>query len=181
MLIDIVFIVLMVMALVKGYRKGAIIAVFSLVALVAGLAAAIKLSVVTAAWMKDSLNIGAKWLPVIAFAVVFVAVLLLVRLAAGMLEKTAELVMLGWANKLAGILLYIALYTVMLSVLLFYAEKVELIASGTIAASKVYGYIQPWGPKAMNAIGELIPVFKDMFIQLEDFFAGISDKIQPAL
>ena len=101
-------------------------------------------------------------------------------LGAGLLEKTAELALLGWANKLAGILLYIALYAVMLSVLLFYAEKVNLIAAGTIASSKAYGFIQPWGPKAMNAIGTLIPVFKDMFIQLEDFFAGISAEIRPS-
>ncbi len=180
MLIDIVFIVLMLIAIVKGYRKGAIIAIFSLLALIAGLAAAIKLSVITAAWMKDSLHIGARWLPVIAFAVVFTGVVLLVRLGAGLLQKTAELVMLGWANKIAGILLYIALYTVMLSVLLFYAEKVNLIAPGTIASSKAYGFIQPWGPKAMNTIGSLIPVFKDMFIQLEDFFARVPASIHPA-
>lgn len=180
MLIDIVFIVLMVIAIVKGYRKGAIIAVFSLIALMAGLAAAIKLSVVTAAWMKDSLHVGAKWLPVIAFAAVFIAVVLLVRLGAGLLEKTAELALLGWANKIAGMLLYIAVYTVMLSVLLFYAEKVSLVATGTIASSKVYSFIQPLGPRAMNAIGTMIPVFKDMFMQLEDFFAGISAEIHPA-
>lgn len=180
MLIDIVFTVLMLIAIVKGYRKGAIIAVFSLIAIIAGLAAAIKLSVVTAAWLKDSLHIGAKWLPVIAFAAVFIGVVLLVRLGAGLLEKTAELALLGWANKLAGILLYIALYTIMLSVLLFYAEKVNLIAADTISSSKAYGFIQPWGPKAMNAIGTLIPVFKDMFIQLEDFFAGVSDRIPAA-
>jgi membrane protein required for colicin V production len=64
--------------------------------------------------------------------------------------------------------------------LLFYAEKVHLVAAGTIAASKMYDFIQPWGPKAMNTIGTLIPVFKDMFIQLEDFFAGVSADIHPA-
>jgi membrane protein required for colicin V production len=179
MLIDIVFIVLLIIAIVKGYRKGVIIAVFSLFAIIAGLAAAIKLSLVTAYWMKDAIQVGAKWLPIIAFAVVFIVVVLLVRLGASLLEKTAELVLLGWVNKVAGIVLYIALYTVMLSVILFYAEKVNLIAESTIASSTTYGFIQPWGPKAMNAIGALIPVFKDMFIQLENFFAGISATIQP--
>ena len=179
MLIDIVFLVLLVMALVKGYQKGVIIAVFSLLAIVVGLAAAMKLSLVTAYWIKDGVEIGARWLPVLAFALVFVAVVLLVRLGAGLLQKTAELVLLGWVNKIAGILLYVALYTVILSVILFYAEKVHLIAAATVASSKTYGFIQPWGPKAINAIGALIPVFKDMFIQLENFFAGISATIPP--
>lgn len=174
MLIDIIFIVLLVIAIVKGYRKGFIIAVFSLLAIIIGLAAAIKLSVVTASWLKDSIHVAAKWLPVIAFAVVFIVVVLLVRLGAKALEKTAELVFLGWLNKLSGIILYIALYTVILSVLLFYAEKVNLVQPAAIASSKTYEFIKPWGPKAINAIGSLVPFFKDMFQQLEDFFSRLS-------
>jgi len=178
MLIDVIFIVLLIAAVVKGYRNGLIIAVFSLLALIIGIAAAIKLSVVTAHWLKDAINVAAKWLPVIAFAVVFIVVVLAVRLGAKALEKTAELAMLGWANKLGGIILYVVLYTLIFSVLLFYATKVGVLSKEAIAASKTYDYIIPWGPKAMNAIGALIPVFKDMFHQLEEFFAGISGKIQ---
>ncbi|HTE11157.1 MAG TPA: CvpA family protein [Chitinophagaceae bacterium] len=178
MLIDIIFIVLLVTAIVKGYSKGLIIAVFSLLALIIGLAAAIKLSLVTANWLKDAIHVAAKWLPVIAFAIVFIIVVLAVRLGARALEKTAELVLLGWLNKLGGIILYIVLYTLIFSVLLFYAEKVNLITPATIASSKTYEFIKPWGPKVMDGIGAIVPVFKDMFHQLEDFFAGISDKMQ---
>lgn len=178
MLIDIIFIVLLVTAIFKGYTKGFIIAIFSVLALIIGLAAAIKLSVITAAWLKDAVHIAAKWLPVIAFGLVFLIVVLLVRLGAKALQKTAEFALLGWVNKLAGILLYMALYTVILSVLLFYAEKVNIIEQNTIVSSKTYSFIKPWGPKAVNSIGTLVPFFKDMFHQLEDFFAGLSDKIQ---
>lgn len=177
MLIDIVFIVLVVVAIFKGYTKGFIIAVFSLLAIVAGLAAAMKLSVVTTRLLKDAVHVAAKWLPVIAFAVVFIIVVLLVRLGAIALQKTTELVMLGWVNKLAGIILYIALYTVIFSVLLFYAEKINLLGAPAIASSKTYVFIKPWGPRAIDAVAWLVPVFKDMFHQLEDFFAGLSNKI----
>ncbi|MFT3932010.1 MAG: CvpA family protein [Chitinophagaceae bacterium] len=176
MVIDIAFIVLLIIALVKGYTKGFIIAIFSLLALIIGLAAAMKLSVVTANWLKDTVNVGAKWLPIIAFAVVFIAVVLLVRLGAMALQKTAELVMLGWLNKLCGMLLYFILYTIILSVVLFYAEKINLLQPSVIANSKTYDFIKPWGPKAINAIGSLIPLFKDMFQQLEGFFAHMADK-----
>lgn len=178
MLIDIIFIVLLVIAIFKGYTKGFIIAVFSVLAIIIGLAAAMKLSVVTASWLKDAVHIAAKWLPVLAFAIVFLVVVLLVRLGANALQKATELVLLGWVNKLAGILLYVALYIVILSVLLFYAEKVNILTQNTIASSKTYSFIKPWGPKAVNSIGALLPFFKDMFHQLEDFFAGLSDKIQ---
>lgn len=178
MLIDIIFGVLLVAAIFKGYTRGFIIAVFSVLALVIGLAAAVKLSVVTASRLKDAVHIAAKWLPVVAFALVFILVVLLVRLGARALEKTIELALLGWLNKLAGILVYMVLYTVILSVLLFYAEKVNILTTGAIASSKTYSFIKPWGPKAIDLIGSLVPYFKDMFRQLEDFFAGLSDNLQ---
>lgn len=179
MLIDLVFVALLVMAVIKGYTKGFIIAIFSLVALIAGVAAAMKLSAVAASWLGSSIHAGARWLPVIAFILVFVAVALLVRLGAKAIEKTVELAMLGWANRLAGILLYIVLYMVVLSIALFYAEKIHLIADKTIADSKTYPFIQPWGPKAMEGLGRIVPFFSNMFHELETFFANVSGKIPP--
>ncbi len=176
MLIDIIFIVLLIAAIVKGYTKGFIIAVFSLLAIIIGITAAIKLSVVTAGWLKESIHVAAKWLPVISFALVFIVAVLLVRLGAKALEKTAEFVLLGWVNKLCGIVLYMVLYMVILSVLLFYAEKLDLLQPATIASSKTYSFIKPWAPKAINAIGSLIPLFKDMFQQLGDFFDNLAKK-----
>ncbi len=179
MLIDLVFVALLVMAVIKGYTKGFIIAIFSLVALIVGIAAAMKLSAVAASWLGSSIHAGTRWLPVIAFILVFVAVALLVRLGAKAIEKTVELAMLGWANRLAGILLYIVLYMVVLSIALFYAEKIHLIADKTIADSKTYPFIQPWGPKAMEGLGRIVPFFSNMFHELETFFAGVSGKIPP--
>ena len=179
MLIDLIFVVMLLWAVFKGYTKGFIIAVFSLLALVVGVAAAIKFSAVTASWLKSSIHAGTKWLPIIAFIGVFLVVVLLVRLGAKALEKTVELAMLGWANRLAGILLYIVLYMVLLSVGLFYAEKIHLIADKTIADSKTYPFIRPWGPRVVDGIGRVIPFFSNMFHELEAFFAHVSDKIPP--
>jgi membrane protein required for colicin V production len=174
MLIDIIFFVLLAVAIFKGFTKGLIIAVFSVFALIIGLAAALKLSVVTASRLKDAVHVASKWLPVISFVLVFLVVVLLVRLCARVIQKTTEWAFLGWANKLGGILLYMVLYTVILSVVLFYAEKLNIITAATIASSKTYSFIKPWGPKAINIIGALVPFFKDMFHQLEVFFDRFS-------
>lgn len=179
MIVDLVFIVLMVLALVKGYSRGFIVAFFSLVALIAGLAAAMKLSVVTAQWLKDSFHTGAaRWLPLLAFLLVFIAVALLVRLGATLLQKAVEMVWLGWVNKLAGILLYMLLYTIILSIFLFYIQKTGLISNDTLAASRVYPIINPWGPAVIDTLGKAIPVFKNMFKELEQFFAAIAGQVQ---
>ena len=86
--------------------------------------------------------------------------------------------MLGWLNRIGGIVLYALLYLIILSIFVFYAEKLQLLQPATIQSSVTYKFIQPWGPVVMDNIGRLIPAFKDMFTQLGDFFNSISNKIQ---
>jgi membrane protein required for colicin V production len=177
MLIDIIFAVAMAMAIIKGYQKGLVLAIFSIIAFVIGLAAALKLSATVAAYLKDGVNISAKWLPFIAFAVVFIVVVLLVRLGGRMIEKTLQLAMLGWLNRIGGIIIYAALYIMILSIFLFFAEKMQLLQPSTIESSLTYKFIQPWGPKVIDAFGKIIPIFKDLFTDLGNFFEALSNKI----
>ena len=177
MLIDFIFAVLMVIACIKGYRRGLILAVFSIVAFIIGLAAALKLSTVVADWMKDSVSVSAKWLPFISFVVVFFGVVLLVRWGGKLIEKSFQVVMLGWLNRLGGIVFYAALYIIIFSIFLFYAEKLQLMKPSVIESSVTYSFVQPWGPKVIDGFGTIIPVFKDMFSRLEEFFGGLSNKI----
>ena len=174
MIIDIIVLIMLVMAVIKGLRRGLIIAVFSILAFIAGIAAAMKLSVVVAGYLKDSVHVSAKWLPVLSFLLVFVGVVLLVRLVASILEKSIEMVLLGWVNKIGGIILYIVLYLFMLSVLLFFAQQVKLFSESTLQQSVTWSWIQPLGPWVINGFGKLIPVFKDMFTELSNFFAGLA-------
>jgi membrane protein required for colicin V production len=180
MILDIIVVVILILALIKGYRQGLIVALFSLVAFVIGLAAAIKLSVVAAGYIGKAINISERWLPIISFAVVFLIVVLLVRLGAKFIQKTVELAMLGWVNRVGGILLYAALYILIFSVLLFYADQMNFIKPETKSESATYSYIQPWGPKLMEGLGKVIPVFKGMFQELEDFFEKVSKEVPPA-
>ena len=177
-MIDIIFAILMILAVVRGYQKGLIIALFSIIAFILGLAAALKLSAVVAVYLGTATSVSMKWLPVISFILVFVLVIFLVQLGAKLIEKTFELALLGWLNRLGGVLLYIFLYTLFFSLFLFYADRLDVFEKTTIAASKVYPVVQPFGPKIIDGLGVLVPIFKNMFIELEAFFEGVSDKIQ---
>ena len=166
----------MITAIVKGLRQGLIIGIFSLVGWVIGLVAAIKLSAVVAVYLGDSLNIAAKWLPILSFILVFIAVMLLVRIGAGLLEKTIELTLMGWVNRIGGMLLYMLLYTFIFSIVLFYAGQLKLISEETSSGSLVYSRIRPIGPVVIDGFGKVIPVFKNMFTELEEFFEKISER-----
>ena len=47
----------------------------------------------------------------------------LVGLGARLIKKTINFAMLGWLDRLGGMLLYIIIYTIIFSVILFFAEK----------------------------------------------------------
>lgn len=179
MLLDIIYAVIIVFAFYKGYQRGLIVGLFSLVAIIIGIAAAMKLSTVVAGYIGKAVKVSDQWLPVISFVVVFIIVLLLIKLGANIIEKMAESILLGWANKLGGILLYAAIYTIIFSVFLFYAGQINLLKPDTINKSVTYSFVQPWGPKAIDSFGYIIPIFKDLFGELETFFGGVAKGISP--
>jgi membrane protein required for colicin V production len=179
MIIDVILICLMIMAIFKGIKRGFIVALFSMIAFVVGLIAAVKLSAVVAAWLNDAINVSARWLPFLAFLLVFIVVVLLVRLLAAVLQSTIELAMLGWANRVAGVLLYAVMYVMIFSVLLFFANQMRFVDEETVKNSVTYPYIAPVGPWVIDTIGAMLPWFKDMFADLKQFFERLSEKIPP--
>lgn len=174
MIIDIVLLAIMAMAVWKGYNRGLIVAVFSLLGIIIGLAAAMKFSVVVALWLNQSTHIGQEWIPILSFATVMIVVIILVKWLASFIEKTIQFAMLGWLNKIGGILFYSILYITVYSIILFYCLHMGLFKHATIASSKSFIYIEPVGPKAINSLAYVLPIFKGLFLQLTDFFSTVS-------
>jgi membrane protein required for colicin V production len=169
MFIDIVFVILIALACYKGYSKGFIVALFSILGFIVGLAAALKLSTTVAAKIAEHTDLG-KWLPALSFLLVFIATAFVVNIIGKLIQKTFETVMLGWANRIAGILLYATLYSIIISIFIFYAVQLHFIKVETTNASLIYPYLQPIGPKVIEGFGAIIPWFKNMFAELEQFF-----------
>lgn len=176
MVIDVITMILLALACYRGASKGLIVAVFSFLAVIVGLAAAIKLSGVVAAWLQSSTNVNKQWLPFISFLAVIILVALLVKWAAKLLQKSVEFVMMGWLNRLGGIVFFALLHASVYSIVLYYATKMVLLKPETIQASKTYNFIEPFGPGVINVLGYLLPVFKNLFSGLEAFFGSFAGK-----
>lgn len=61
MLLDIVFAVVMVLAIIKGYQRGLVVGLFSLVSVIIGLAAAVKLSAAVAGYIGEAVKVSEEW------------------------------------------------------------------------------------------------------------------------
>jgi membrane protein required for colicin V production len=172
--IDIVVFILLIIAAFKGLRKGFVVGLFSFFAFIIGLAAAIKLSAIAAFHLGNNINISQRWLPVLAFILVFLLVVFLVRLGARAIETMLRLTMLGWLNRLGGVILFVLIYLFIFSIILFYAEQVKIIKPETMQHSVVYPWLQPLAPKVINALSIIFPFFKNMFTDLLNFFEKVS-------
>lgn len=176
--IDIVFAIILAFAIYKGYSRGLIVAVFSFIAVTVGMAAALKLTTVAVLYAQQHWEIHTRWLPVICFIALFVGVVLLVRLGATLLETLIKAAMLGWVNKLGGIILYSAIFIIAYSILLWIANQLYWLSPETKLQSVVYPYIEHLGPAVMNGLGIIIPIFKDMFAGLQSFFDNAAKEMQ---
>lgn len=164
------------MAIFKGLSRGFIVAVFSFLAIIIGVAAAMKLSYVVADWLQHSFNTGKQWLPILSFLIVLIGVIILVRWVANLIQAAIKMAMLGWLNKLGGVVLYIFIYLFVYSIVLFYLTKMDFIKPETISASHTYSIIEPFGTVAVDAVGKVIPVFKNIFNELTGFFENIANQ-----
>lgn len=176
MIIDIIFLILLAIAVLKGISRGFIIAIFSFFAIIIGVIAAMKLSYIVAEKLQHLFNTGKQWLPFLSFLLVLICVVILVRLVAGIIQRSMKMVSLGCLDKVAGICLFVLLYISVYSVILFYLTKMNIINVSTISASHTYNFIEPFGPKIVDIAGAIIPVFKNLFQQLSDFFSSVATK-----
>src|SRR5699024_8795077 len=174
MVIDILLMITFLLAIYKGWSKGVILGVFSLAALVLGLAAALKLSAETGLYFQEKTGHPSSLWPAVAFVLIFIAVAFVVRILAKIIQKAFKLIMLGWLNRFCGILFYILAYTIIFSVLLWFIDQLGLLPYEAKANSVTYNRIAFLGPRAVHDIAGWMPWFKDIFQQLQNFFGEIS-------
>lgn len=169
MIIDLFFLTAAAAAIFKGYSKGFTGAIFSFVGVLLGLVLAVKFSSSVAGWLSNSTGTKNAFLPFAAFILVFVAVAVATRMLSFVVNKSIEMVMLGWLNRVAGITLFFFLYLVILSIILFYINELSLMPTA-FESSKSYAFIRPIGPWFIGLLAYIVPAFNDVFEQLHTFF-----------
>jgi len=100
--IDIVLAALLLFGLIRGVIKGLFVEIASLVALVAGVYGAIHFSDFAGDLLQEQFEWDQKYISIVAFAITFVIIVLVISLAGKALTKLADFAALGIINKLLG-------------------------------------------------------------------------------
>ncbi len=116
--LDIVLAALILFGLVRGLMKGFFVEVASVIALIAGVYGAIHFSNYAATFIDENSEWDEKTVNIIAFAVTFIIIVLVIALAGKALTKLADFAALGIVNKLLGALFGALKIALILSVIL---------------------------------------------------------------
>lgn len=121
--IDVFVLVLFVWFGYKGFTKGLVIELSSIVALVIGVYGGLKFSYIVSNLLID--DVEGKYLPIVSFTVTFAIIVLIVFLIGRLLEKIINLAALKIANKLGGAAFGVLKVAVALSVLITIVESYD--------------------------------------------------------
>lgn len=131
--IDIVLASLLVIALIMGLRKGFVVQLASLLALVFGIYGATKLTDWTCGLFIEQTDTSVQnesYFPVIMFVVVFLLIVIAIHLLAWLIEKSLKLIAMNWLNRLAGGIFSLLKWVMIISVLINVGERFSYFAKG---------------------------------------------------
>jgi len=123
--IDLILGILLILGAISGFSKGLIAEVASLAALILGIWGAIEFSYITSDFLVENFQLKTDYLNIISFVVTFIVIVILVHIVGSTVNKLIDTVMLGWINKLAGLVFGLLKSALILSILLVIFDKID--------------------------------------------------------
>ena len=144
-LLDIIILICLIPAFIQGIFKGFISQAISLISIIVGVWASAYFADMVCQWLSQYISGSEQVLKIAAFAIIFIAVIVVLSLVGKLLEKVIELVMLGWLNRLLGAAFALAKWLLIMGLIAigFNAlnESFNLVSQETLAQSYLYKMI----------------------------------------
>jgi membrane protein required for colicin V production len=151
--VDLLLLLPIIWFVYQGFRRGFIIELASLVALILGIYAALYFSGYAAGFLVDRFHMGPKYVPVVSFIITFIVVVFLVYSVGKLLEKVINMIALGFVNKFAGAVFGLLKGAVIISVVLMIINHFNdnFISEEKRANSMLYDPIEDIAPRLWDS------------------------------
>jgi membrane protein required for colicin V production len=154
--IDIILLIPLIWMGYRGFRHGFVIELASLVGFVAGIYAAIQYSESIGHFLVSFFDAESKYLPVIAFIIVFIVVVVFVYLLGKILENFINMIALGFLNKIAGGIFGVLKAALFISfiILIFTHLSIDLLSEEKKEKSVLYSKMSKLAPYIWKKFGD---------------------------
>lgn len=162
--VDIAALAIIAFGAFKGYRDGFLMELCTLLGIVLGIIGGFKLMGVALIYLHDKFDVDEKYLPYIAFGIVFLGILLLVTLLGKALRASIDKTFLGRIDEAAGAGLGLIKTVFVLSVLIWIVSSIEdSWMQPWLDQSPILPHIAAFAPFVTDWISQLVPAFADVF------------------
>jgi membrane protein required for colicin V production len=160
--IDLIIAVPLIWGAFNGFRRGLVIEVASLIALILGIYGALEFSYIAGSWLEDKFDWSAYFIQMLSFIITFVVIVFAVHLVARLVEKLVKATALGMVNRILGSFFGLIKFLVLVAGLVFIFESINgrypLLSEEEKNKSYLYPFtsqIVPWiYPKIKETIEE---------------------------
>jgi len=156
--IDIVILIILGIAVVRGFIDGFVKEVAALAALVLGIWGAIKFSTFTAGKLYEWFDMSGQYVGIIAFLITFGVIVVIIHFVGILADKVVDSVSLGFLNKILGMLFGLIKNVLILSVVFCVLNAIDarrpFINKEKMAKSKLYNPISDIVPAVFPILGE---------------------------
>jgi membrane protein required for colicin V production len=174
MVFDGIVLILICISFYRGWKKGILWAIFSMVSVVIGILLSLKLSHQVADYLFKQNIMTSQYTLLISFILIFVLVVFLFRFGIKLVEKILDAVLLGWANKILGGVLYSLMTIFIVSTLVWLFNQVNILGPELKKDAKTYTYIEPISPKVIELSSDYLPLMKNLFQQIKGLTQGVA-------
>jgi membrane protein required for colicin V production len=170
--LDILLLLPLGIGAVKGYRRGLVLEVVSLLAFVLAAVGGLLLLSSAVPLVRQYVGDAFGMLPLLSFALVFVGIMWGVHLLGGLLKTAVHLTPLGVLDNLLGGAAGVLKWILGLSLLLYGTRLagLPLLSPKLVAGSQVLPIVQQATPLALQITGYVLPFAQDLLVRLRTAF-----------
>jgi len=163
---DLVIAILLAVGAFLGYRKGFLLELFFLLAIILGVFIGFKLMGTGVEYLSKEFNADKAVLPYVSFAIIFLIVMIIVSLIGKTIKNSLDKTFLGKMDAIAGAALGLIKFAFGISVIIWLVEALEIpFPEGWKEESTLYPIAAKVAPTLSEYFGGIIPFFKETFKQ----------------
>ncbi|MFZ9980553.1 MAG: CvpA family protein [Cyclobacteriaceae bacterium] len=161
---DVILTVLLLLGAWSGYRKGFLMALFSLAAFLLGLFGAYHLMGDGVVWLGSKIEADPELMPYISFMIIFLLIVIAVKIIGSILRASIAQTVLGQADNILGAILGILRYSFMVSVVIWILTSLHFrLPEDWRKDSVMLPVVEKTAPYIAGKAGSMFPSVSDLF------------------
>jgi len=168
-ILDIILLIPLLWGAYRGYKKGLLMEIVAIIALVLGVIGGFKLLHWGIQTLTNFIGDFHKFIPILAFILIFIAIVILVNVLGKLLKKVLDYTLLGSLDSLSGALVGLIKWAFGLSIILWLIKSAGVVFPENATESTfLFPFMVNLAPKVISWFALFLPFIKDFIDSIKD-------------